>query len=151
MTDKKTVNIPQTKVIMLTNNQQVIAGVTVEDGSDFVRLHEAYKIRVHENTVDDQTYFVEERMSLTPWMFQTTDKVHSVHKNHIMTIGKPNDNLTDYYNNVRMGLFPSMKKELKPLPSAQDTIKDFADVMEDMTDEDYYQTIQYLKGKIKPN
>jgi len=50
-----------------------------------------------------------------------------------------------------MGLFPSMKKELKPLPSAQDTIKDFADVMEDMTDEDYYQTIQYLKGKIKPN
>ena len=151
MTDKKTVNIPQTKVIMLTNNQQVIAGVTVEDGSDFVRFHEAYKIRVHENAVDDQTYFVEERMSLTPWMFQTTDKVHSVHKNHIMTIGKPNDNLTDYYNNVRMGLFPSMKKELKPLPSAQETIKDFADVMEEMTDEDYYQTIQYLKGKIKPN
>tara|TARA_R100001510_G_C7479092_1_gene91878 strand:- start:18 stop:473 length:456 start_codon:yes stop_codon:yes gene_type:complete len=149
MTKVKTTTIPSPRVIMLSNNQQVIAGMTVEEGSDFVRLHEPYKIRIHENAVDDKTYFVEERMSLTPWTFQTIDKVYSLHKTHIMTIGKPNDNLTEYYNNVRMGLYPSMKKEIQPLHSKGQSDKPFEQVLDEMSDEDYYQTIQYLRGKIK--
>ena len=106
--EKKPIQSP--RMIMLSNGQQVIAGIEVSDGSDFIRLSEPYKVRIHENAVDSETYFVEERMSLTPWVFQTVDKIYSVHKNHIVTIGVPNQNLTEYYNNVRMGLFPSMKK-----------------------------------------
>ena len=143
----KTTTIPSPRVIMLSNNQQVIAGMTVEEGSDFVRLHEPYKIRIHENAVDDKTYFVEERMSLTPWTFQTIDKVYSLHKTHIMTIGKPNDNLTEYYNNVRMGLFPAMKKELEPIESKRSTDEKFADMMDKMSDDDYFEMIEYLRGK----
>ena len=87
MTDKKPktteIKVPQPRMIMLSNGQQVIAGVYVTDGSEFIRLNEPYKVRIHENAVDNETYFVEERMSLTPWMFQTIDKIYSIHKSHI--------------------------------------------------------------------
>jgi len=155
MTDKKTktteIKIPQPRMIMLTNGQQVIAGVYITDGSDFIRLNEPYKVRIHENAVDDETYFVEERMSLTPWMFQTIDKTYSIHKNHIFSIGVPNQNLTEYYNNVKMGLFPTVKKEIEPLMSKEQHDKSFEKVMEEMSDEDYFQTLEYLRGKIKAN
>ena len=155
MTDKKTktteIKIPQPRMIMLTNGQQVIAGVYITDGSDFIRLNEPYKVRIHENAVDDETYFVEERMSLTPWMFQTIDKTYSIHKTHIFSIGVPNKNLTEYYNNVRMGLFPTIKKEIEPLMNKQQHDKSFEKVMEEMSDEDYFQTLEYLRGKIKAN
>jgi len=145
------IKLPLPRMIMLTNGQQVIAGVYVTDDSDFIRLNEPYKVRIHENAVDDETYFVEERMSLTPWMFQTIDKIYSIHKNHIFSIGVPNKNLTEYYNNVRMGLFPSMKKDIEPILTKQQHDKSFEKVMEEMSDEDYFQTLEYLQGKIKAN
>ena len=145
------VQVPTPKVLILSGGQQVIASIYVTEGSDFIRLNEPYKIRIHENAVDSETYFVEERMSLTPWMFQTIDKVYSVHKNHIVSIGMPNQNLTEYYNNVRMGLFPTVKKEIEPLPTKEQKDKSFEKVMEDMSDEDYFQTLEYLRGKIKAN
>jgi len=153
MTDKKTteIKIPQPRMIMLTNGQQVIAGVYTSEGSDFIRLHEPYKVRIHENAVDNETYFVEERMSLTPWMFQTIDKVYSIHKTNIFSIGVPNKNLTEYYNNVRLGLFPTIKKEIEPLMTKQQHNNSFEKAMEEMSDEDYFQTLEYLRGKIKAN
>ena len=84
--------VPTPRVLVLSSGQQVIASIYVTEGSDFIRLNEPYKIRIHENAVDSETYYVEERMSLTPWMFQTIDKVYSVHKNHIVSIGMPNQN-----------------------------------------------------------
>ena len=63
----------------------------------------------------------------------------------------PNQNLTEYYNNVRLGLFPSVKKELQPLPTKEQNDKSFEKAMEDMSDEDYFQTLEYLRGKIKAN
>jgi len=152
--DKKEtkVNVPTPRILKLSSGEQVIASIYVTDGSDFIRLNEPYKVRIHENAVDDETYYVEERMSLTPWMFQTIDKVYSVHKNHIMSIGMPNKNLTEYYNNVRLGLFPSLKKEIKPLkPKKTYDEKSFEQVMDEMSDEDYFQTLEYLRGKIKAN
>jgi len=153
MTDKKTteIKIPQPRMIMLTNGQQVIAGVYTSEGSDFIRLHEPYKVRIHENAVDSETYYVEERMSLTPWMFQTIDKVYSIHKTNIFSIGVPNKNLTEYYNNVRLGLFPTIKKEIEPLMTKQQHNNSFEKAMEEMSDEDYFQTLEYLRGKIKAN
>ena len=151
MVKETKLKVPQPRMIMLANGQQVIAGVYVTDGSDFIRLNEPYKVRIHENAVDSETYYVEERMSLTPWMFQTIDKVYSIHKSHIYSIGVPNQNLTEYYNNVRMGLFPTVKKEIEPLMSKEQHDKSFEKVMEEMSDEDYFQTLEYLRGKIKAN
>ena len=143
--------VPTPRVLILSSGQQVIASIYVTEGSDFIRLNEPYKIRIHENAVDSETYYVEERMSLTPWMFQTIDKVYSVHKNHIVSIGMPNKNLTEYYNNVRLGLFPSVKKELQPVPTKEQNDKSFEKIMEEMSDEEYFQTLEYLRGKIKAN
>ena len=145
------IQMPVTKVIMLANGQQVIAGVTHTEGSTFVRLTEPYKIRIHESVLGDKVGYVEEKMSLTPLVFQTTDRVYSVLRTHIITIGSPNKNLTEYYNNVRLGLFPSVKKELQPVPTKEQNDKSFEKIMEEMSDEDYFQTLEYLRGKIKAN
>tara|TARA_Y100000289_G_C3916049_1_gene147490 strand:- start:647 stop:1117 length:471 start_codon:yes stop_codon:yes gene_type:complete len=139
--------VPIPRVIMLSNGQQVIAGVTATEGSSFVRLHEPYKIRIHEAVVGkEQLGFVEERMSLTPLVFQTTDTIYSVLRNQILTIGSPNKNLTEYYNNVRMGLFPSMKKEIEPIKTKMSIDQQFDEMMEKMNDEEYFDMIDYLKG-----
>tara|TARA_Y100000004_G_C8587263_1_gene274924 strand:- start:4 stop:471 length:468 start_codon:yes stop_codon:yes gene_type:complete len=141
------INVPVPRVIKLASGEQVIAGVYITEGSDFVRLTDPYKIRVHESVLGKDTYYVEEKMSLTPWVFQTTDKVYSVHREQIVTLGFPNKNLTEYYNNVRMGLFPAMKKELEPIESKRSTDEKFADMMEKMNDDDYFEMIEYLRGK----
>ena len=152
MEEKETkVKVPTPRILKLSSGEQVIAIIYITDGSDFIRLNEPYKVRIHENAVDDETYYVEERMSLTPWMFQTIDKIYSVHKNHIMSIGVPNKNLIEYYNNVRLGLFPTLKKEIKPLQPKTYSEKSFEKAMEEMSDEDYFQTLEYLRGKIKAN
>tara|TARA_Y100001972_G_C7585829_1_gene293734 strand:- start:305 stop:769 length:465 start_codon:yes stop_codon:yes gene_type:complete len=141
------VPVPTTKVIMLSSGQQVIAGVTVQDGSQFVRLHEPYKVRIHESVIGDTIGFVEEKMSLTPLVFQTTDKIYSVLREHIITIGSPNKNLTEYYNNVRMGLFPATQKNLEPIKSKQSMDDKFNDMLDKMNDDDYFEMIEYLRGK----
>ena len=87
---------------------------------------------------------------MTPLVFQTTDRVYSVLRTHIITIGSPNKNLTEYYDNVRMGLFPSMKKNIEPLKSEKSyNEKSFQQTLDEMSDEDYWDTLQYLRGKIK--
>ena len=139
--------IPTPKVIMLSSGQQVIAGVTIQEGSKFIRLHEPYKVRIHENLVGETIGFVEEKMSLTPLVFQTTDKIYSILREHIITIGSPNQNLSEYYNNVRLGLFPSTQKELEPLKSKITMDQKFDDMMDKMNDEEYFQLIEYLRGK----
>tara|TARA_Y100001937_G_scaffold46873_1_gene65768 strand:- start:1521 stop:1982 length:462 start_codon:yes stop_codon:yes gene_type:complete len=150
--EKKQVTVATPRVLMLSGGQQVIAGIYVTEGSDFIRLNEPYKIQLHRSEVDSATYFVEEKMSLSPWMFQTVDKVYSIHKNHIMSIAMPNESLKEYYDNVRKGLFPTLKKEIQPLSvKPKETAKDFVEIMEEMSDEEYYETLQYLRGKIKPH
>ena len=139
--------VPTTRVIMLSSGQQVIAGVTVQDGSKFVRLHEPYKVRIHESVIGETVGFVEEKMSLTPLVFQTTDKVYSVLREHIITIGSPNKNLTEYYNNVRMGLFPATQKKLEPIKSKQSMDDQFNDMLDKMNDDDYFEMLEYLRGK----
>jgi hypothetical protein len=141
------VNVPITRVVKLVNGEQVIAGVHGSEGSDFLRFTDPYRIRVHESVLGKETYFVEEKMSLTPWVFQTVDKIYSVHKNQIVTIGLPNKNLTEYYNNVKMGLFPAIQKELEPIKSKQTVDDEFNDMMDKMNDEDYFEIIEYLRGK----
>jgi hypothetical protein len=49
-----------------------------------------------------------------------------------------------------MGLFPSMKKNIEPLESKKSyDEKSFQQTLDEMSDEDYWDTLQYLRGKIK--
>ena len=125
-----------------------IQGETSRSGfpTTFVRLTEPYKIRIHESVLGDKVGYVEEKMSLTPLVFQTTDRVYSVLRTHIITIGSPNKNLTEYYDNVRLGLFPSMKKNLEPLQTKMSMDQQFDEMMEKMNDEEYFEMLDYLKG-----
>tara|TARA_Y100000004_G_scaffold116248_1_gene130655 strand:+ start:339 stop:797 length:459 start_codon:yes stop_codon:yes gene_type:complete len=137
------VKIPVPRLLKLVSGEQVIAGILVQEGSDFLRLSDPYKIDLHNEPVVDDQYWIEERMALRPWVFQSTDKIFSIHKNNVMTLAVPNDSLKDYYNNLRM----NYNKKLEPL---QDKLKREKDSMQKlldrMNDEDYYDTMEYLKG-----
>ena len=145
------VKIPQVKIIMLSSGQQVIGSLLIDEGSNFIRLYDPYKINLHMKEFSDDEYIHEEKMSLTPFVFQTVDKIYSVHKNHIVTIGQPNSNIKEYYNSVRLGLFPSTQKELKPIETKAKVEEKFDKMMETMSDEEYFDIVEYLRGKKSVN
>ena len=140
------IKIPIPRLLKLVSGEQVIAGIYTQEGSDFLRLHEPYKIDLHNEPVEDDQYWIEERMALRPWVFQSTDKIYSIHKNNVMTLAVPNDSLKDYYNNIRM----NYQKKLEPLQDKlkreQDNRNKFQNMMDRMDDEEYYDTMEYLKG-----
>ena len=87
---------------------------------------------------------MEERMSMKPWVWQAQDKIFSVHKNNILTIGMPNETIKDYYNNIRLGKIEvPQEKPLKPMPS----VDEFNQMLDKLGDEDYFDVIEHLKGK----
>ena len=139
---KTVVKIPIPRLVKLTSGEQVIAGIYTQEGSDFLRLHEPYKIDLHADPVEDDQYWIEERMALRPWVFQSTDKVYSLHKNHVMTLAVPNDHLKDYYNNVRL----NYTKKLEPLQDKKKRESNMQKMLDRMDDDDYYETMEYLKG-----
>ena len=153
MEDKKpttrTVKIPVARLLKLASGEQVIAGIYVQEGSDFLRLHEPYKIDLYNNEIEEEAYYVEERMALRPWVFQSTDKIYSIHKNHVLTLAVPNDSLKDYYNNVRL----NYTKKLEPLieKKLRESSKEssFNKLLTNMDDDDYFETLEYLKGNRK--
>ena len=147
--DKKetTVRVPVPRLLKLTSGEQIIAGMCVTEGSDFIRLSEPYKIDLYNSEIEEEAYYVEERMALRPWVFQSTDKIFSVHKNHIMTLAVPNDNLKDYYNNVRI----NYKKNLEPILEKRKREDSMNKMLDRMNDDDYFETLEYLKGNRKKN
>ena len=127
MTDKKDkvnikiVVIPTPRMLKLETGEQVIAIIYVQEGSDFIRLSDPYKIELHNFDADPTAYYMEERMSMKPWVWQAQDKIFSVHKNNILTIGMPNETIKDYYNNIRLGKIEvPQEKPLKPMPSVDE-------------------------------
>ncbi len=149
MTDKKeiktkTVTIPTPRMLKLSTGEQVICIMYVQEGSDFIRLSDPYKIELHNLDMDPTQYYMEERMSMKPWVWQSSDKIFSIHKNNIMTIAMPNEEIKDYYNNIRLGniKIPAQEK-LKPMPSEDE----FNRLLDKLGDEDYFDVIEHLKGK----
>ena len=149
MEDKKpttrTVKIPVARLLKLASGEQVIAGIYVQEGSDFLRLHEPYKIDLYNNEIEEEAYYVEERMALRPWVFQSTDKIYSIHKNHVLTLAVPNDSLKDYYNNVRL----NHTKTLEPILEKKQRETNMQKALDRMNDDDYFETMEYLKGNRK--
>ena len=136
------VRIPIPRLLKLVSGEQVIAGIYTQEGSDFLRLHEPYKIDLHNEPVEDDQYWIEERMALRPWVFQSTDKIYSIHKNNIMTLAVPNETLKDYYNNIRL----NYTKNLEPILKEKAKKDSMNKVLNNMSDEDYFETLEYLKG-----
>jgi len=155
MTEKKeevkkegtTVVTPTPRMLKLVTGEQVISIMYVTEGSDFIRLSDPYRIELHNFETDPSGYYMEERMSLKPWVFQSADKVYSIHKNNILTISMPNEPIKTYYDNIRTGKFPQ-KKELEPLKPMLNPIDiDFENLLDSMKDDEYFDVIQHLKGK----
>ena len=84
MTKETTVKVPQARLLKLVSGEQIIAGIYVTEGSDFLRLNDPYKVDLFDGEADGDSYYVEERMALRPWVFQSTDKIYSIHKNNII-------------------------------------------------------------------
>ena len=140
----KKVVIPTPRMLKLATGEQVIAIIYVQEGSDFIRLSDPYKIELHNFDADPTAYYMEERMSMKPWVWQAQDKIFSVHKNNILTIGMPNETIKDYYNNIRLGKIEvPQEKPLKPMPS----VDEFNQMLDKLGDEDYFDVIEHLKGK----
>ena len=141
--------IPVPRLLKLVTGEQVIAGIYVQENSDFIRLNEPYKIDLYADPVDESHYFMEERMSLKPWVFQAEDKIFSIHKSNILTLAVPNEHITVYYNNVRL----NYTKKLEPLieKKLRESSKEssFNKLLTNMDDDDYFETLEYLKGNRK--
>ena len=142
MTKETTVKVPQARLLKLVSGEQIIAGIYVTEGSDFLRLNDPYKVDLFDSESDGDSYYVEEKMALRPWVFQSTDKIFSVHKNNIMTLAVPNETLKDYYNNIRL----NYTKNLEPILKEKAKKDSMNKVLNNMSDEDYFDTLEYLKG-----
>ena len=142
--DKKetTVKIPVPRLLKLVSGEQIIAGIYVTEGSDFLRLNDPYKVDLFDGEADGDSYYVEERMALRPWVFQSTDKIYSIHKNNIMTLAVPNETLKDYYNNIRL----NYTKTLEPVLKEKAKKDSMNEALNKMSDDDYFETLEYLKG-----
>ena len=44
MTKETTVKVPQARLLKLVSGEQIIAGIYVTEGSDFLRLNDPYKV-----------------------------------------------------------------------------------------------------------
>ena len=132
MTKETTVKVTQARLLKLVSGEQIIAGIYVTEGSDFLRLNDPYKVDLFDGEADGDSYYVEERMALRPWVFQSTDKIYSIHKNNIMTLAVPNETLKDYYNNIRL----NYTKNLEPILKEKAKKDSMNKVLNSMSDED---------------
>ena len=136
MTDTK--NRPQARMLKLKTGEQLIALMYVQDNSDFIRLENPYKIDLHPfDFLGD--YVIEEKMTMKPWLFQTKDKVFSVHKNHIVTLAVPEDSLSEYYMNLISG-------RIKP-PSMESRQETLNKLLEKVENKEYDDILDYSEGK----
>ena len=138
--------VPTPRMLKLVTGEQVIATMYVTEGSDFIRLSDPYRIELHNFEVDPTAYYMEERMSLKPWVFQSDDKQYSIHKNNIITIAMPTESIKTYYENIRTGKFPKGKGISPSQPPPPKDI-DFDKILDGIQDEEYYDIMQHLRGK----
>ena len=138
MTDKKT---PQPRLVKLKTGEQLVALVYIQKDSDFIRLQDPYKIELHPYDLLGD-YIMEEKMTIKPWMFKSKDKVFSVHKNHIITLGVPTDDISEYYHNMKSGAFKQNIDEIKKARAAA-----FNKLLDQANDEEYLDMRDYHEGK----
>ena len=160
MTDKKETEqkkqVPVPRIIRLVSGEQLIAGITASTAAEFVELVDPYKIDIFVIEPEATNYWTEERMSLKPWCFQSSDSVIAVRKINILALAQPTKSMTDYYNNIKTGQFPplrtgtpaTLKKQEEKKPQASKLNEEtFNRILEAMDDEEYGELYDYMKGK----
>jgi hypothetical protein len=87
------------KVVKLSSGEQIVCYLTHEKGSIFIRMIEPMELKIHSNLNDYGA--VDETVCLTDWIHHAADNVFSIHKDRIVTISKPDENLIEYYDSTK--------------------------------------------------
>tara|TARA_B100000085_G_scaffold278779_1_gene301058 strand:+ start:230 stop:646 length:417 start_codon:yes stop_codon:yes gene_type:complete len=129
---------PQPRLLKLTSGEQLIAYIHVQEDSDFLRLESPYSIQLTPFDMLGE-YLMEEKMTMKPWIFKGADKIYSIHKNNVMTLAVPEDNLAEYYHNLITG-------QIKPL--IEKNRQKLTDILDKMKDDEYMAEMDdYFAGK----
>ena len=161
MTDKKETEqkkqVPVPRIIRLVSGEQLIAGITASTAAEFVQLVDPYKIDIFVIEPEPTNFWAEERMSLKPWCFQSSDSVIAVRKINILALAHPTQSMTDYYNNIKTGQFPPIRTGTTPSLRMEEKTElkkkikkpeeEFNRLLDTMDDEDYGDLYDYFKGK----
>jgi len=88
------------RIVRLVSGEQLVAKISEhKDKKDFLYLHEPLKMEIVPKLSND--FMVEEHMSLSEWIYQAESKEHPIHKSKILTVANANDNLSEYYQNIK--------------------------------------------------
>ena len=88
------------RIVRLVSGEQLVAKISEhKDKKDFLYLHEPLKMEIVPKLSKD--FMVEEHMSLSEWIYQAESKEHPIHKSKILTVANANDNLSEYYQNIK--------------------------------------------------
>ena len=91
------------RIVRLISGEQLVAKVSEhEKKKDFLYLHEPLKMEIVPKLSNE--FMVEEHMSLSEWIYQADNKEHPIHKSKILTVANANDNLSEYYQNIKSHL-----------------------------------------------
>ena len=91
------------RIVRLVSGEQLVAKISEhKDKKDFLYLHEPLKMEIVPKLSND--FMVEEHMSLSEWIYQAESKEHPIHKSKILTVANANDNLSEYYQNIKSHL-----------------------------------------------
>ena len=91
------------RIVRLVSGEQLVAKISEhKDKKDFLYLHEPLKMEIVPKLSKD--FMVEEHMSLSEWIYQAESKEHPIHKSKILTVANANDNLSEYYQNIKSHL-----------------------------------------------
>ena len=88
------------RIVRLVSGEQLVAKISEhKDKKDFLYLHGPLKMEIVPKLSKD--FMVEEHMSLSEWIYQAESKEHPIHKSKILTVANANDNLSEYYQNIK--------------------------------------------------
>ena len=127
------------RIVRLISGEQLVAKVSEhEKKKDFLYLHEPLKMEIVPKLSNE--FMVEEHMSLSEWIYQADNKEHPIHKSKILTVANANDNLSEYYQNI--------KNHLKSRKWKVGTKQE----MNEMTEEEEKhlkdnEVVEYIKGR----
>ena len=122
------------RIVRLVSGEQLVAKISEhKDKKDFLYLHEPLKMEIVPKLSND--FMVEEHMSLSEWIYQAESKEPPIHKSKILTVANANDNLSEYYQNIKNHLKSrkwkvGTKKEMNEMSQEEEEHLTDIDVLE---------------------
>ena len=108
------------KVVKLSSGEQIVCYLTHEEGSVFIRMIEPLELKVLSDI--NEYGAVDETVCLSDWIHHSADNVFSIHKDRIVTISKPDENLKEYYIGTKKK-YEKIKLEREQERKAENSLK----------------------------